>query len=76
MTIDGLISYLGEFSGDTLVVLSENDIKDERCYITLNELDYSVPEPQSTDGEDRCEHGMFFSGMGACPQCGGAAELH
>jgi hypothetical protein len=23
---------------------------------------------------DRCEHGMFFSGAGACPQCGGGAE--
>lgn len=23
--------------------------------------------------EDRCEHGMFFSGAGACPQCGGGA---
>ena len=26
------------------------------------------------DGVDRCEHGMFFSGAGACPQCGGGAE--
>ena len=25
-------------------------------------------------GEDRCEHGMFYSGAGACPQCGGGAE--
>lgn len=24
--------------------------------------------------EDRCEHGMFYSGAGACPQCGGGAE--
>lgn len=23
---------------------------------------------------DRCEHEMFFSGAGACPQCGGGAE--
>ena len=26
------------------------------------------------DDEDRCEHAMFFSGAGACPQCGGGAE--
>jgi hypothetical protein len=24
--------------------------------------------------DDRCEHGLFFSGAGACPQCGGGAE--
>jgi len=24
--------------------------------------------------EDRCKHGMFFSGAGACPQCGGGAD--
>ena len=24
--------------------------------------------------EDRCQHGMFFSGAGACPQCGGGAS--
>lgn len=24
--------------------------------------------------EDRCKHGMFFSGAGACPQCGRGAE--
>jgi len=25
--------------------------------------------------EDRCPHGMFYSGAGACPMCGGGAEL-
>lgn len=24
--------------------------------------------------DERCEHGLFFSGAGACPQCGGGAE--
>ena len=24
--------------------------------------------------EDRCKHGMFFSGAGACPQCGGGVD--
>ena len=28
------------------------------------------------DGDDgRCSHGMNFSGAGACPQCGGGADL-
>jgi hypothetical protein len=24
--------------------------------------------------DQRCDHGMFFTGAGACPQCGGGAE--
>ena len=36
------------------------------------------PSPQmqlmSSLPEDRCEHGMFFSGAGACPKCGGGVE--
>lgn len=27
------------------------------------------------ESDDRCEHGMFFSGAGACPMCGGGATL-
>jgi len=26
------------------------------------------------ENKDRCKHGMFYSGAGACPQCGGGAE--
>ncbi len=37
-------------------------------YMTLDYLKSSDPD------DDRCEHGMFFSGAGACPQCGGGAE--
>lgn len=34
-----------------------------------------VAELFETKGEsDRCEHGMFFSGAGACPKCGGGAQ--
>jgi hypothetical protein len=29
---------------------------------------------KAVDTPDRCEHGMFFSGAGACPQCGGGTE--
>ena len=30
---------------------------------------------EDTDDSDRCRHGMFYSGVGACPQCGGGADL-
>lgn len=26
----------------------------------------------SKDEENRCPHGMFYTGAGACPQCGGS----
>lgn len=35
---------------------------------------YSATEPEEPD-EDRCPHNMFYSGAGACPQCGGGADL-
>jgi hypothetical protein len=33
-------------------------------------LDGEWPPQMLEICEDRCEHGMFFSGAGACPQCG------
>lgn len=37
-----------------------------------------ISHPESADPVDgpwaRCRHSMFFSGAGACPQCGGGAE--
>ena len=27
------------------------------------------------ENDDRCDHGMFFSGAGACPKCGGGATM-
>ena len=32
------------------------------------EIEYRVDE--DLEDEDRCRHGMWFSGAGACPQCG------
>lgn len=37
-----------------------------------------LPAPARAGGilkDDRCIHGMFYSGAGACPQCGGGAVL-
>jgi hypothetical protein len=41
------------------------------------ERDFSIEDPAehgAGEDADRCEHGMFYSGAGACPQCGGGAE--
>jgi len=35
-------------------------------------FEYMDDPPPPSSG--RCEHGMFKSGAGACPQCGGGAE--
>lgn len=32
------------------------------------------PEDNIDDDRERCRHGMFFSGAGACPDCGGGAD--
>lgn len=33
-----------------------------------------TPAEADDDDANRCEHGMFFSGAGACPKCGGGAD--
>ena len=33
------------------------------------------PEGADDDNDYRCPHGMRFSGAGACPQCGGGADI-
>ena len=38
-----------------------------KCYNTREQ----VEDPDYKEGdEDRCEHGYFKTGAGACPQCG------
>lgn len=48
------------------IVLNQDDIKWE----FLGDDYEFIPSPINKDDEDRCEHGMFFSGAGACPACG------
>lgn len=41
--------------------------------IECADIEYDVEKLYALN-EDRCIHGMFFSGAGACPQCGRGAE--
>lgn len=36
----------------------------------VEELERADPVPALDPDEDRCPHGMFYSGAGACPKCG------
>lgn len=47
-----------------------------RRLIEGGQCHHAKPVDQPDAGEpdpDRCKHGMFFSGAGACPECGGGA---
>ena len=63
----------------TLVDLDEWFESDEKERTPRQMLDHLrsmlswVAQPADLE-EDRCEHGMFFSGAGACPKCGRGAE--
>lgn len=49
----------------------EGDVPDDDRAALLRELLDASANPEDPD---RCVHGMFFGGAGACPQCGGGAE--
>ena len=56
------VDEAGETTEDTIVSIRKDD---------GGEVDAMLCEVLVPVSPSRCEHGMFFTGAGACPQCGG-----
>lgn len=64
-------AYVRNLLGRAAAFMSGEDLDEGERAVLAGELANAAGLAEDTG---RCRHGMFFSGAGACPQCGGGAE--